>query len=634
MFLPTLKEVSASLQGGPEEWLVRSGMLASLAGASYTWLPLGTRMLRKLEHLVRMRLEQAGAQEMALPMLSPVSLWEKVGWADHLGENCLRLDLTRHDRKVRYVLGASQEPVLAELLAGWLASYRNLPLVLFQMAPVFAPEGASSSGLAEAGQRSTVQVYGFHASAESLHSTYQNLLRAGEEFLEFLGLSCWVAQMESAHAEVGHLLVVPLSDPGSHLPPDDQPRRPEVGHAPSTPSATESQAISEPFAKGRSKRRAFQEEVAFCGKCGYTFVRQSARIGQRPPTPLPPSSLPSVQGIGPSAEGPKPLRCVPTPGARTIAEVTTFLDRPAHQFLKTLLYLADGRPVAVLIRGDHEASEAKIRQALGIEHVTMADPETIQQVTGAPVGFSGPIGLKQPIPLWADWDVQRAENVVVGANQADAHLVDVWIGRDFQPDFFADLRLPLPGDPCPRCCSTLQIGCGLPVAESVSLGSQYSLPLGLRFHDAQETLQPVLMSRFQIDLTRVLAAMGAVHHDSAGLVWPERFAPFDVLLVCLSVQNTAVMESAFRLYEVWQQAGLEVLLDDRDLRPGVKFYDADLLGIPWRVVLGERNWQEGVMEVKHRRSGQKEKIPLDEVADAMVEKVRKSKTAPGPLSSK
>jgi len=694
-FLPTLKEVPPMLRGGPEHWLLRAGLLAATS-AGYAWLPLGMRMLRKLQEQLRRRLLEAGAQEIGLPVLAPLSLWQHLRLSDPEPHSGLRLDLAQSERKTRYLLGGGQEPLLAELTAGWLASYRNLPLLLFQFGLVAGPEGASASSLADAALRPAVHMYGFHASADSLHQTYQQLLQQVENLLEFVELPYWVAQMDFGPEYPGHRLVIRL--PGERTgvagrPPETAFDRPEParsalpGEADMSPSpaglASEAYPTGLPSEAGapspplsQSPIVAGLEEVAFCTECGYTAVRASARIGGRPTKPLPgawvlaglavPPGSPPPPGVGQSqkelagravragpmppgtsqiqggqaehtgqpgptdSESPsaplEPIRRVPTPGARTIAEVTTFLRRPPQEFLKTLLYLADGRPVAVLIRGDHQASEGKIRAAFGISRLEMADPATVEKVTGAPVGFSGPVGLKEPISIWADWDVRTARNVVVGANEADAHLVGVCIGRDFRPDFFADLRMAMAGDPCPQCPAVLQIGVGLSAAEAACLPTARTEPLGLRFHDAQQQLRPVLMHRLQVDLARLICAMAAVHHDQAGLRWPEWFAPFDILLVCLAPEDETVRRAAWELYQAWQSAGLEVLLDDRDLRPGVKFFDADLLGIPWRAVLGPKNYQQGQLELKHRRSGQKQVIPLADAAAILIEKVRASKT--------
>ncbi|HOM18319.1 MAG TPA: YbaK/EbsC family protein, partial [Thermoguttaceae bacterium] len=592
----------------------------------YAWFPLGIRMLQKLQHQVRSLLAEAGGQEIGLPILTPVSVWERVGTDEPSEKTGLRLDLAQQERKTRYLLGGWQEPVLADLLAGWLASYRNLPLVLFQMTAVCSAEGTASGCLADSLLRPAVQVYGFHSTPASLHSSYQKLIRQCESLLELLELPYWVARSDSASEPAAHLVVVRLDKGGLSYRQSLKNQSFSTLNEASSPTPTQESPNESP---GQELRRRFcWEEVAFCEQCGYTAVRRSARIGGRVPGPVAAASVLTVQ-VGPAGESSEPaqeqLRCVSTPGARTIAEVTAFLGRPAHQFLKTLLYLADDKPVAILIRGDHEASPTKIQRAFGIRRLEMADPGVVERVTGAPVGFSGPIGLKERIPIWADWDVQHAQNVVVGANQADAHLVGASIGRDFRPDFFADLRLVLPGDPCPECSAVLQIGSGLPAAESVCWGDQESPGLGLRFHDAQETLQPVLVNRLQIDFACLLSAAAAVHHDSFGMVWPEWVAPFDILLLCLAPQNEVVMGAAERLYEAWQTAGVEVLLDDRELRPGVKFYDADLLGVPWQVVLGPKNFEQGQVEVKYRRTGQKETIPLGNAAEIMIEKVQKGK---------
>ncbi|MCS7304231.1 MAG: His/Gly/Thr/Pro-type tRNA ligase C-terminal domain-containing protein [Thermoguttaceae bacterium] len=637
-FLPTLKEVAPAFRGSPEEWLLRAGLMG-LSSAGYVWWPLGIRMLRKLQEKVRGQLLDAGIEEIGLPIVAPMGLWQRMEWP--VGENqlVLRADFLDPERKGRFVLGGWQEPILAEVLAGWLNSYRNLPLVVFQLGLVGASEGGSVSKLAEAPLREAVQVYGFHASADSLHQNYQQLLQHIENLLEFLELPYWVAQADPLPQQPVHKLVVRLSGgniPGSETSAFEPSQSEAAANQPETTNKakppTEKNGTNSGFITP-IRQLGSLEEVAFCEQCGYTALRPSGRIGGRPSKPVPAASV-LVGLVGPTrggeslskpAQQQEPVRCVPTPGARTIAEVTNFLKKPASQFLKTLVYLADGKPVAVLVRGDHQASSPKICRAFGISKLEMADPATVERVTGAPLGFSGPVGLKERIAMYADWDVQWAQNVIVGANQADAHLVGVCIGRDFVPDFFADLRLPMPGDPCPQCPANLEIGIGLSVAEAACLPKEASQPLELRFRDAQEQLQPILLHRLQLDLVRLLWATVAVHHDSQGLVWPERFSPWDILLVCLAPEDELIRKAAEELYHHWQASELEVLLDDRPLRPGVKFYDADLLGVPWRAVLGPKNYQQGQLELKHRRTGQKQMIPLAEAAFGVVEKVRSTK---------
>lgn len=627
-FLPTLREVPSALRGQPEEWLLRAGLLG-FSNAGYAWWPLGIRMLRKLQQQVRCRLLEAGAQEIGLSSLVPVSLWERSHLRDWLEPSGLRVDLAQAERKTRYLLAGWQEPVLADMLAGWLASYRNLPLLLFQFTPGVSSPPSSSVLLPETALRPGVQVYGFHPTPESLHCSYQQLLQQTERLLDWLELPYWVAQSHHPGGEEAHRVIVRLwlahqGDAGSSPLPGSSER---LASSAEKPELSEQEGSPGNEVPPESSRWAsFLEEVAFCEQCGYTAIADSTRIGGRPTRPVPAECLlahpPAQATHHPPLPDEEPFRCVPTPGASTIAEVTAFLGRPAHQFLKTLIYLADGQPVAVLIRGDHQASASKICRAFGIGRLEMADPATIEKVTGAPVGFSGPVGMKERIAIWADWDVQDAQNVVVGANRADAHLVGVCIGRDFHPDFFADLRRATPGDPCPQCPARLQIARGLSVADSACLAPEISHQLALRFHDTQEKLQPVRIHRFQLDLARVLWAIAAVHHDAQGLVWPKWFAPYDLLLVCLAPQEQAIRKATEELYEACQKAGLEVLLDDRELRPGVKFFDADLLGIPWRAVLGPKNYQQGQLELKHRRTGQKQIIPLPQAASTIIEKIQ------------
>ena len=296
----------------------------------------------------------------------------------------------------------------------------------------------------------------------------------------------------------------------------------------------------------------------------------------------------------------QPLQTVPTPGAATIEQVTKFLKCPAQQMIKTLIYAADGKPIAVLFRGDHDANEGKVRRAAGAAKVELADPKVIEQVTGAPVGFAGPVGLKQPIPIYADREIEKIVNGISGANQAETHLTGVNYGRDFQVAAFADLRNAVDGDPCPRCSSKLAVRHAIEVGHVFKLGTKYSDALSARFLDQSEQLKSIIMGCYGIGINRIIAGLIETCHDANGIIWPMTLAPYEVLLSPVKVTDPATKEATERLYNELTAAGIEVLLDDRDVRAGVKFKDADLIGIPLRVVIGERGLKEGKLEMKWR----------------------------------
>jgi prolyl-tRNA synthetase len=294
--------------------------------------------------------------------------------------------------------------------------------------------------------------------------------------------------------------------------------------------------------------------------------------------------------------------------------------------IKTLIYLADGKPVAVLIRGDHDGNENKIRRGLGAETIELADPETIRKVTGAPVGFAGPVGLKEKIPVWADRDVEFLRNSVTGANQADAHLINVNPGRDYEVQRYVDLRNAQDRDPCPRCSARLSLRHAIEVGHVFKLGTKYSEALDARFLDDQERQHPIVMGCYGIGINRIIAGLIETSHDAAGIVWPMALAPYEVEIVPLNVTDEETVKLADKLHETLSVAGVDVLLDDRDARAGVKFKDADLIGIPLRVVIGPRGLKEGKLEIKWRWDEKPEMIELDGAAEAITDMVRQERS--------
>ncbi len=292
-----------------------------------------------------------------------------------------------------------------------------------------------------------------------------------------------------------------------------------------------------------------------------------------------------------------------------------------QDLIKTLIYLADGRPIAVLLRGDHEANEGKIRRAAKAAKVELAPPEVIEKATGAPVGFAGPVRMKEKIPILADRDVEKMANAATGANAADAHLTGVNLHRDFEVDLFADLRNALAGDPCPRCCDTLALQHAIEVGHVFKLGTKYTESLNARFLDADERLKPIIMGCYGIGVNRIVAGLVETSNDKDGIIWPMSIAPYEVVLTLVKVPDDASMQVARELHDRLAAAGIDVLLDDRDCRAGVKFKDADLIGVPLRVVIGERGLKEGKLEIKWRWAKQVEKIDLDGAAETLIDLV-------------
>jgi prolyl-tRNA synthetase len=354
-----------------------------------------------------------------------------------------------------------------------------------------------------------------------------------------------------------------------------------------------------------------EDALVACDKCDYAANVEQAATRKVPPAP--------------SGKATQAMTRVETPGAHTIAEVSAFLKVPATSLAKTLVYLADGAPVAVLVRGDREVNEIKVKKAIGAMDILLASDAAVREATGAPVGFAGPVGLK--IPVYCDFEVCAMTDFVVGANQADAHIVGVNLERDFTPTACGDYRQAAPGDPCPRCDGGHFKGYrGIEVGHVFFLGKKYSKPMSVNFLDKDGHEKPAEMGCYGIGVTRIVAAAIEQNHDKDGIIWPVPLAPYEATVLDLQKDDEAVVAAATRIYDGLRDAGIEVLYDDREERPGVKFKDADLVGIPYRIAVGKKGLAEGVVELKLRKGAEVRKVKLDEIVPLVVAEITKERT--------
>lgn len=570
LFFPTLREAPAEAERASHRLLVRAGYIRPVGAGLYAYLPLGWRALRKIERIVREELEAIGGQEVRLPALQPAEWWEATGRGEEYGELLFRFP----DRKrAGLVLGPSHEEVCTQLVARELRSYRQLPLLLYQFQARFRDELRPRDGLLRLREAWGLDLYSFDADRAGMEASDQRILQAYRRILERCGLP-WMLAEAGRFGEEGEATV-----------------------------AGGSQQIIVPAAGG-------EEAFLHCPLCGYTASREEAEVR----APAPPSPAP----VAP------PLEKAFTPGATTVAELTRQLQIGPERLVKTLLYVADGEVVAALVRGDRELSEKRLRagwaawtrrrgstELAGVCRVLeMADGPTVERVTGAPVGFAGPVGL--PVPVLADPEVAAMADFVVGANEADAHFLHTHIGRDFQIACVVPLRFPVAGDGCPRCEGTLESALGFEVGHLSPIGTRYSEALGATFSDEAGQRQPAWMGRYGLELSRLLAVVAERYHDEKGLGWPRSIAPFEVHLLLLNEANEAQRQAAEQLYQDLRQRGWEVLWDDRAERPGTKFHDAELIGLPVQVVVGRKLEQAGTVEVRARRSGTAREVPLSE----------------------
>ena len=545
LLLPTLREDPGEAETVSHRLMLRAGLIRKVAAGIYTYLPLGLRIIRKVEQIVREEMNRAGAQELLMPIASPAELWKETGRWDYYGKELLRFK-DRHERD--FCLGPTHEEVITDLFRREVRSYRQLPLNFYQIQTKFRDEIRPRFGLMRGREFIMKDAYSFDKDDAGARLNYQKMYDAYDRIFSRCGLNFRAVEADtgliggtSSHefmvlADTGEETIV-YSDPGTYaanveraevLPPDDETR----------------------------------EEL-------------------------------------------RPLQNVKTPGCRTVEEVTKFLKVEASQLVKTLLYSTGKDTIAVLIRGDHDANEIKLKRLLGVTDLELAGPATVEKITGAPVGFAGPVGLK--IRIVADHAVRTASNVVVGGNQLDTHLIDVNCPRDFQVEQFADLRNAKAGDLSPRKDGVLKTTKGIEVGHVFMLGTKYSQAMNASFLDPNGKECLAVMGCYGIGIGRTAAAAVEQNHDDKGIVWPFPIAPFHVHLISLG-QSAGVIEAATGLYGALEAAGLEVLWDDRDERAGVKFNDADLIGAPYHVIVGDKGLAEGLLEVKTRKTGVKTKL--------------------------
>jgi prolyl-tRNA synthetase len=553
------KEVPAEAEVVSHQLMLRAGLIRRLAGGLYTWLPMGLRVLRKVERIIREEMDRAGALEVSMPVAQPGDLWVESGRWDQYGPELLRFK-DRHGRDM--VLGPTHEEVVTDLARRELKSYRQLPVNFYQIQTKFRDEIRPRFGVMRAREFLMKDAYSFHADAASLEAGYQRMHAAYTAIF--------------SRMQLGFRAV--LADTGA------------IG-------GSASQEFHVLASSG-------EDAIAFSDADDYAANLEMAEA-------LPPAD--------PRPAAAARMEKVATPGARTIAEVSNFLRLPATRLVKTLMVESDdGGVVALVLRGDHELNAVKAQKLPGVASpLVMATAEQIAFATRCESGFLGPVGLD--CAIYADHAALQLADFACGANQPDAHLTGVNWGRDLPEPRAADLRNVVEGDPSPSGRGRLSITRGIEVGHIFQLGCKYSEALGATVLDEQGRSVTVSMGCYGIGVTRVVAAAIEQNHDERGIIWPEPIAPFSVVLVPLNwSKSPRVRETAEALYRELTGAGVEVLLDDRDARPGVKFADAELVGIPHRVVIAERGLDAGRLEYRHRRAVDNEDLPLDGAAAAII----------------
>ena len=566
LLLPTLKETPTEAEVASHRLLLRAGFIRKLSSGVYTYLPLGLAAIRKVEQIVREEMNRAGAQELLMPMVQPADLWKESGRWEKYGPELLRFT-DRHDRES--CLGPTHEEVITDLVRREIHSYRNLPINLYQIQTKFRDEIRPRFGLMRGREFIMKDGYSFDATEKGAEITYQKMYDAYQRVFKRCGLSFRAVEADTGTigGSFSHEFMV-LAETG-------------------------------------------EDTLVICRSCAYAANMEKA----------------AVQPSQKSGEDIEllPLQKVETPGKKKVEAVCDFLGISPGELVKTMVYLADGDPVAVLVRGDHEVQPVKLKNMLGAVDVELADEKQVFDITGVPSGYLGPIGLK--IPLAADQEVSAMANFTVGANEKNYHMQNANLPRDFKVFQTADLRQVTEADRCPSCGGVLELTKGIEVGHIFKLGDSYSKALNATFQDSNSEEQNFVMGCYGIGVSRTVAASIEQNHDENGIIFPLPLAPFQAIILNLDPKTEEISIAAETFYRQLQQEGLEVLLDDRDERPGIKFKDADLIGIPYRITIGKRFLQEAEVEIRTRADGETRSLSLDKARADIVSSIRNEMSA-------
>ena len=566
-FIPTLKEAPSDMDNISAKLMVRSGMIRKLASGFFELLPTGLKTLENVTSIIREEMDKIDGQEVRLPLLLPKDLWIETGRWNVYGKELFRLK----DRKDgEFCLAPTHEEGITDMVRNDVSSYRQLPLMLYQFGMKFRDEIRPRFGVMRAREFLMKDAYSFHADEADLEKYYKRVYEAYENICKRCGFKYRVVEASSGAigGSFSHEFMV-LADTG-------------------------------------------EEEIAWCS-CGYGANSEKAEC----------IKYEKKENSEPTPE----MEEVLTPNIGSVQDVAKFLSSTERKFIKTMIYVADGSPVAVLVRGDHEVNESKLQSLLGCNELELATPEIIEEVTGAKVGFAGPVNLKKQIKIIADYSVENIVNAVIGANKDDKHIKNVNINRDFKADIIADLRTVVKGDMCPKCkAQKLQFSRGIEIGHIFKLGTKYSKSMKATYLDAQGKENFMIMGCYGIGVTRILAATIEQSYDENGIIWPVALAPYKVIIVPVDFNSEPLKKVSEDIYKQLRQNKIDVLLDDRDERAGIKFKDADLMGIPYRITVGEKNLQNGNVELKARKDDKTktELIKTENIVEYIKSKIQES----------
>lgn len=555
LFLPTLKEEPADAEVISHKLMVRAGMIRKLAAGIYNYLPLGLRSTKKVESIVREEMNRAGAIELLMPSVLPAELWKESGRWDKYGKELLRFK----DRAEReFCLGPTHEEIITDIVRKEVRSYKQLPLTLYQIQTKFRDEIRPRFGVMRAREFIMKDAYSFDADDEGADKSYLALYNTYNRIFERCGL-----EFRAVLADTGNI--------GGNFSHEFMVLAPTG-----------------------------EDVIMSCNRCDYAANLEFAEIGE------------GEKDESRYTEEEKTFQEIHTPNLKTVDQVASFLQVEPGRLIKTMIIEADGKPVAALVRGNHELSLTKLKKAICDDAVQFGSEMTIVDVTGGPLGFSGPVGIK--VKIIADRSIKNIRNGVTGANKRDYHLINVNPGRDFHVDQFADIRVASDGDLCPRCRDgVLRSSKGIEVGHVFKLGTKYSEAMSATFVDQNGKERLLIMGCYGIGIGRTVAAAIEQNYDENGIVLPISLAPYEAVVLPLNMKDGQVKSVAEHIYRRLVALGIEVIIDDREESAGVKFKDADLIGIPIHVVIGQKALKEGAVEIKLRKGGVSKRLRVDEV---------------------
>lgn len=563
---PTLREVPAEAEVISHQLMVRAGLIRKSASGLYTYLPLGLRVLRKIETIVREEMDAKGGQEVLMPIMQPAELWKESGRWDVYGAELFRLK-DRHNRE--FCLGPTHEEIITDLIRGEVRSYKQLPMLLYQIQNKYRDERRPRFGLMRGREFIMKDLYSFDRDEAGLHESYQKMYDAYCRIFSRCGLSY-------------------------------RPVEADAGAIGGTGGTHEFMVLAD----------SGENSVVYCSGCDYAANMEKSEC--RPQV---------IEDASP--EGQRKL--VPTPGVKTIEDISEFLAVPKSALVKSLLYQGDEKTFLVLIRGDRTLNEIKLNNALGgFISLQLASPELVEKILGCEPGSVGPIQVPDGLMVIADEEVPLMKRAVCGANKADHHYVDVVPSQDFRLDQVLDLRMVEPGEACLKCGAPLKEARGIEVGQVFKLGTKYSKALGANFLDENGVEKSCVMGCYGVGVSRTIAAAIEQNHDDFGIIWPMPIAPYQCIIVPASTKDALVVETADKLYRELQGLGVEVVLDDRDERAGVKFKDADLVGYPIRVTLGSKTLANGQVELRERKSGETHLVQVEDIAQQVKTIIEKA----------